>query len=46
MPNKYTKFKPFLLAEKGLRAGTYQQNIDILTQKKPRIIGGFFRSLF
>lgn len=29
MPNKYTEFKPFLLAGKRLDASTYQQNIDI-----------------
>jgi hypothetical protein len=40
MPNKYTKFKPFLLVEIGLKAGTYQQNIDIFTHKKAPIKSG------
>lgn len=31
MQNKYTEFKPFLLVEERVKAGTYQQNIDILT---------------
>ncbi len=46
MPNKYTDFKPFLLAEMGVRACTYQQNIDISTTKKPHIFGGLIRSVF
>ena len=40
MPNKYTDFKPFLLAEMRVRACTYQQNIDILKRKKAPVKSG------